>query len=680
MTGSLANLNPPPGRRSGPSLATVGTLVLLTFALAVSATALLPGAHALGVGSNASASAAPAAPVPAQGVAGPVPLLSSWETVPPQLLATIPVGTGPDASVFDPGNGYVYAANEVSNNVSVLDGASVLASVPLSTANVTVGSPISELYDPANGYVYVIDHYLFEAAGGGVSVIDGTTLLTTLEVGLLPTAAAYDALNGLVYVTESGANHVAVIDGTTVVGAVHVGASPRAIAYDPSDGEVYVANHGSANVTVIDGSSVAANVPVGVQPDALVYDPMSGSIDVANNQSANVSVLVGSAESGTVPAGANPSSELYDPGLGDVYVTDANASEVTVLTGTTFVGNVPTGAGPGAAALNPATGVVYVTDFGANSVTAVNGTAVLGTVFVGRAPSSDVFDAADRDVYVTNVNSRNVSVLATAYALSFNETGLAVGAAWTVTVGAQVLSTTSAAVATGVLPGVYAYSAAGPAGFRLVAASPASPVTVVHAPVIVDLTFAAASNATYPLTFTESGLSSMCGRSTEWSVTVDNVTMSSTTSTIKFAEPNGTYAFSVTGPSGYTVVSESPISPVTIAGAGVSVSIEFGRGSGAPTTYTLTFSETGLPRGTTWCVNVGATYCSDRSDIVLSGLSAGTYSYTVSPVTGYTAQPSSGTVTIEHRDAQVDIRFSGQGSGHHCNGMPPAALAAAREL
>ncbi|MFY9717422.1 MAG: YncE family protein [Thermoplasmata archaeon] len=670
------------GSRVERNAAARGVLWVSALVLALSLTALIPATQAAPIastGPTAGFDTTPyfspvrelTAPTPFHAAATPnfVPLhLPPFEQVPPQVLASVPVGSGPVPIAFDSGNGYVYAANEISNNVSVLSGSTVVANVALSTPSVTVGDPTYEVYDPGNGYVYVVDRYLFETPGGGVSILNGTTLLTTVTIGLLPSAAAYDSANGDVYVTESGANKVAILNGTALVSNLATGKDPGAVAFDPSNGYVYVADHGASALTVFDGISMVGTVGVGGQPDALAVDPSSGDVYAANNQSGNVTVVDGDSSVGNVTTGANPSFVLFDPANGDLYVSNSNESDVSVLDGTTWVANVATGAGPGWSAYDAFTDLVYVTDLGASEVTIVEGTSDLGNVTVGHEPSSTVYDTANTYVYVPNSDSHNVSVIATAYAVVFNETGLPAGSAWSVALGARTLTTTSASILFGKLPGTYAYTPGGPVGYHVVEAVPASPVTVGAGPVVVDVTFAASSSATFDLTFVETGLSGMCGQSTAWSVTVGNTTRSSTTDSIQFAEPNGTYTYTVSGPNGFSVTSETPASPVTIAGAAVTVSVTFGKGSPTPTTFTLTFHESGLPGGTIWCVNVGSSYCSSSGDIVISGLSSGTYMFTVTPVTGYSASPSSGTVTISHHDQDVRIRFSSQGSGHHCGG------------
>ncbi|MEM3325620.1 MAG: S53 family peptidase, partial [Thermoplasmata archaeon] len=69
--------------------------------------------------------------------------------------------------------------------------------------------------------------------------------------------------------------------------------------------------------------------------------------------------------------------------------------------------------------------------------------------------------------------------------------------------------------------------------------------------------------------------------------------------------------------------------------------------SGTPTTYTVTFTESGLPSGTSWSVTFNSnTKSSTTNTISFTGIANGTYSYSVGAVSGYTASPSSGTITV----------------------------------
>ncbi|MEM3291003.1 MAG: hypothetical protein QW046_05755 [Candidatus Micrarchaeaceae archaeon] len=76
-------------------------------------------------------------------------------------------------------------------------------------------------------------------------------------------------------------------------------------------------------------------------------------------------------------------------------------------------------------------------------------------------------------------------------------------------------------------------------------------------------------NFTYTVSFTESGLPS----GTSWSVTFNNQTQTSTTDSITFTAPNGTYEYRVLQSGAYV---PSPVSgPITVNNAPVTVYVTF---------------------------------------------------------------------------------------------------------
>jgi len=78
-----------------------------------------------------------------------------------RVVATIPVGTDPYASAYDPHLGEVMVANYVSNNVTFIDDTTNRV-----VATVAVGSePNGIAYDTANGELYVSN------GGGTISII-----------------------------------------------------------------------------------------------------------------------------------------------------------------------------------------------------------------------------------------------------------------------------------------------------------------------------------------------------------------------------------------------------------------------------------------------------------------------------------------------------------------------------
>ncbi len=159
----------------------------------------------------------------------------------------------------------------------------------------------------------------------------------------------------------------------------------------------------------------------------------------------------------------------------------------------------------------------------------------------------------------------NVAITFSPYTfnVTFTETGLGPGATWNVTLGSLSSSSTGGSISFEVGNGTYTYrvTAAGYSG------RPASgTLTVTGAGRTVDLTF---QPVTYAVTFTESGLSG----GTSWSVTLGGSTLSSNSDTIRFDVPNGSYAFSVVGVSGF---SASPSSgQVGVSGGNASQGVAF---------------------------------------------------------------------------------------------------------
>ncbi len=619
----------------------------------------------------------------------------------PKVIGSVAVGSDPVSGATDLANGWVYVANSISDTVSVLNGSSVVATVAF-TANRT-GTPVYVAYDAVNGYVYVVDRYDFESETGAVSVLNGTTVAATLAVGPAPDAAVVDPTTGLVYVTNAGGSAVSVIADEHLLAKVPVGTSPCAAAYDAASADVLVANCASDNVSALHGTSLVGTTDVGTTPDAVVYDPADSYAYVANNGSDDVSVLSDLSVVGTVPVGADPTFVAYDPSLEAVEVANTNSSSVTFLSGLAATATTEVAAGPVWLGVDPTGTFSYAAGASANEVTALRGSSAVENLSVGSYPTSGVVDPVDELVYVINAGSSNVSLLTTAFAVTFNETGLAPGTAWSVGLGTMTNGSTSSSIGFFAPPGSYPYAVSTPSGYTLVGSSPPSPLTVSNRSVLVTVTFApVVSTTTYALTFVETGLVPTCsahgnpgrapavdggfggyggqggrgggggsccmGRSSSlpsWSVTVNGVTRSTNNTSVTFVEPNGLYNYTIDAPSGYRVSSSTPASPVTIAGANVTVSVTFSR-CGEARELSITFQEQGLPSGTTWCVTLNATECSSGGEIEFPDLAPGTYAFNVSAVSGYSAQPSSGTVELSERSVTVTIRFSS--SSHHCMG------------
>ncbi len=189
-------------------------------------------------------------------------------------------------------------------------------------------------------------------------------------------------------------------------------------------------------------------------------------------------------------------------------------------------------------------------------------------------------------------------------------------------------------------------------------------------------------NMDYPgtVTFHESGLSS----GTTWSVTLNGVTDSTTSGTISFSEPFGTYSYCIGSISGYFISPQS--------GSIVLNSFSYSKDITFTSVGPVTFHESGLPSGTSWEAYVGSYSGSGTGTSLTVTAPTGTYSYSIPNVDVkmsngdtdvYSANPSGGTVST---GGSVSTTFSlsevisppsgGGGGGTGCvNGTTEILLA-----
>ena len=146
--------------------------------------------------------------------------------------------------------------------------------------------------------------------------------------------------------------------------------------------------------------------------------------------------------------------------------------------------------------------------------------------------------------------------------------------------------------------------------------------------------------------FYEDGLSG----GTAWSVTFNGATQTTTNDWLVFGAPNsGSFAYTAGSAAGYVA---SPASGTVMTGTGTtSVDIEFSAAAN------VTLTETGLPTGTTWSAIFGGTSGTSTTSSISISVPAGTYAFQIPQVAGYTASPSSGTVTVAGNYA-ISVTFT----------------------
>ena len=228
--------------------------------------------------------------------------------------------------------------------------------------------------------------------------------------------------------------------------------------------------------------------------------------------------------------------------------------------------------------------------------------------------------------------SQSVTFSLVLYRVSFSETGLPTATVWFVNLtNGQSFSSASSSITFSEPNGSYTYTIA---TVNKEYTAPGGSFSVAGGPVSRTVTF---TTVNFPVTFTESGLPP----GTLWTVVLNNgQAFSSTTPTLSFSEPNGSYTYRVsTANSSYH---PSPSSgTLTIAGAPVSVSVTF-----SLVTFSITFTESGLPTGHNWSVTIGAATVGSVTTTIVFFEPNGTYTYQVGVLSGWRANSYSGSVTV----------------------------------
>lgn len=272
------------------------------------------------------------------------------------------------------------------------------------------------------------------------------------------------------------------------------------------------------------------------------------------------------------------------------------------------------------------------------SVVGFSGSPSSGTVSVQGAPVS-------------------ISLLFTAvtYAITFTETGLPTGTSWSVSLNGTAESSSGSMIQFTRPNGTYAYAIGGVPGWT--ASQYAGSVTVNGAVVNEATGF---TQVTYTVTFVESGLPS----GATWSVRLGTSIASSTTNTVTFAEPNGTYAYTITDVPGWHQRSLPYTGSVMVDGATVNEAIVF-----LQVTYTVTFSESGLPSGITWSVTLGGSTLSATTSTITFMEPNGTYRFTVGSLSGFTVTSTAGNLTLHGGPQTQALTFSTSGGGGASSGF-----------
>lgn len=419
----------------------------------------------------------------------------------------------------------------------------------------------------------------------------------SVDVGFMPRGVAVSTVNA--YVVNSYNDTVSIIgtSNNTLWKVVSVGLSPYDIAISSSNAYVTNTNSGTysrGNVSVIGLLNNTVWKTIGVGTMPHGIAVSSSNAYVANNADDTVSII-----------GLSNSTEWKTVSVGtwpyEVAVSSSNAYVTNSYSGTV-------------------------------SVIGLNNNTVWRNVTVGSQPEG--IGISNSNAYVVNTNSGTVSV----FGLSNNTPWKAVG------VGGMpegvAVSNSNAYVSnynSGTVSIIGLYNNTNWKSVR-VGFGPES--VAVYQP--------------FTLNFIETGLPV----SSAWNVTLNSIEKSTNASKISFTEPNGVYSFHVGNYQSYHATPSS--GSVIVNGSDQNISISFNRlqAQSPPVTYSVTFTETGIPTGTSWWVSItdGNSISVNKSatgSVISVDLPNGTYNYAVHFSSGYSGSNIKGSFSVAGQPVTV---------------------------
>lgn len=339
------------------------------------------------------------------------------------VTATVPAIPNPEGIAVSPDGASVYVASSTSTgNIKVIN---------ISTnavTNIAVGSFPHGLAVSSNGKIYVANN-----ANNNVSVITGTSVTATIPVGTSPLGVAVSPDGSKVYVTNSSSNTVSVINASTnvVTATVNVGTYPYGVAVTPDGASVYVANKNSNNISIINASTnvVTATTSVGTNPVSL-GNFISTLICSGTPKTFTITV-------GPTPTVTQPTNQTLCSGASTGAVTFAgNATTFNWTNSNTTIGLAASGTGNIASFTATNTGATaQVATITVTPVTgACSGTPQTFTITVNPKPSGTITNAGGTTVCPGAPVTLTVTG-GTSYQWSLNGTpiGSATGASYSAT-------------------------------------------------------------------------------------------------------------------------------------------------------------------------------------------------------------------------------------------------------
>lgn len=253
--------------------------------------------------------------------------------------ATIPVGPAPGFVTVSPNGHHVYAVNQGTPKITVVD---PMSNQVIGTIDIPEGPAQFLTFAPDGNKMYVTI-FNDQKTVHGVDVVDtrSNAVIATVQQKARPYYAAPTPDGKRLLVLNHDVATVSVIDAETnrLSAEIKTVPNPQWIAFAPDGRFAYTANHESNVISVIDMAAltVTATVPVGKSPHSVAVNPTRPLLASANYDDGSVSIVdTGSRQLvARVPVGRNPRAIAWAPDGRFAYVVNEADNSVSVIDSST---------------------------------------------------------------------------------------------------------------------------------------------------------------------------------------------------------------------------------------------------------------------------------------------------------------------------------------------------------
>jgi YVTN family beta-propeller protein len=341
-------------------------------------------------------------------------LYSQW------LETTIDISpdSGTIALVWNPINNRLYCANELTNNITVIDCATnqIITRIP-------VGSRPHEHRSLA---LNRINNKLYCAnwRSDNVTVINCTTnqVETTIQVSTWPSALLWNPLTNKVYCANNWGENITVIDGTTnqIDTTIYAGNWPQFFTLNVNNNTIYCAVEETDQVLAINGNNqhVIANINVGDSPKEVIWNSVSNKIYSTNRLDSSVTIINGATNQviTTLRVGQGPYFLAYNSINNKIYCSNNLTNKISVIDG--FDDHVDTTLNMVYSLTwnllwNSINNKLYCSLYWPSTVRVTNcqNNQIVASIIVGSGPKPLAWDSLDNRVYVGCYDGKEIAVL-----------------------------------------------------------------------------------------------------------------------------------------------------------------------------------------------------------------------------------------------------------------------------